>query len=187
MAIVKSIENEYKAKFDYHKVSDIHILVTDNDIQLRIIVDSYVNKEARKQGARAVQTENIIQHADFAVKPFYELLKAKFGMFQDGEDDYDDAWKTAEDTPPLFTQQTPDGELIGQWTEEPENEEAAGEETEAAAEVAPDESEAVEPEPIEEAAPEEEVIEEAEVTPEVSGATNEGVTTIATPKEMEEE
>lgn len=171
MAIVKSIENEYKAKFDYHKVSDIHILVTDNDIQLRIIVDSYVNKEARKQGARAVQTENIIQHADFAVKPFYELLKAKFGMFQAGVDDYDDAWKTAEDTPPLFTQQTPDGELIGQWTEEPENEEAAGKETEAAAEVAP----------------EEEVIEEAEVTPEVSGAANEGITTIATPKEMEEE
>lgn len=117
MGIKKEIENEYKAKFNYHKISEVRIFTVNGVSQLRITTESYVDKEARKAGAKAVKTENIIENADFALTPFYALLKAKFPMFQDGEDDFNDEWKTIEESRPQYTQQTPSGELLAQWEE----------------------------------------------------------------------
>lgn len=63
--------------------------------------------------------ENIITHADFAMSPFYALLKAKFPMFQNGIDDLDEDTEKTETRPEtLFTQQTPAGDLIDRWNEE---------------------------------------------------------------------
>lgn len=117
MGIKKEIENEYKAKFNYHKISEVRILTVNGVTQLRIMTESYVDKDARKAGAKAVKTENIIENAEFALNPFYALLKAKFPMFQDGEDDFSDDWKGAESGKPQYTQQTPSGDLIAQWEE----------------------------------------------------------------------
>lgn len=123
MAITKDIKNEYQATFKYHKISDVSILNVDGRTQLRITVKSYVDKEARKNEARAVITENIIENADFAMTPFYALLKAKFPVFN-GTDDFDDEWKNKDESHARFTQQSPDGSLIAQWEEVPEEEAA---------------------------------------------------------------
>ena len=134
MAISKDIQTEYQTIFKYHRISDVNIFTVDNDIQIRIVTESYASKEARMNGARAVYTENIIEHADFAMAPFYALLKAKFPMFADGEDDFDDAWKEKIQQAAKFTQQTPQGDLLAQWEEseliEEETPEEAGEESE---------------------------------------------------------
>lgn len=119
MAIKKDIENEYKAKFNYHKISEVRIFASEGDISLFITTESYVDKEARHSGAKAVKMENIITHADFAMSPFYALLKAKFPMFQNGIDDLDEDTEKTETRPEtLFTQQTPAGDLIDRWNEE---------------------------------------------------------------------
>ena len=121
MALVKGIENIYGAKFSYHKLSDVRIAVTENGIQVRMIVDSYVDKQARMDGKQAVRTENIIENADFALTPFYMLLKAKFEDFAGSEDDFEDAWKTNEldeaNKKIIYTQQTVQGKLISKREE----------------------------------------------------------------------
>lgn len=117
MALTKGIENIYGASFNYHKISDVKIVVSDNGIQLRIIVDSFVDKDARKAGKKPVRTENIIEGADFALTPFYMLLKAKFGDFADATDDFDDAWKNKVTPQVIYTQQTPQGELLSKYRE----------------------------------------------------------------------
>ncbi len=117
MALTKGIENIYGASFNYHKISDVKIVVSDNGIQLRIIVDSFVDKDARKAGKKPVRTENIIEGADFALTPFYMLLKAKFGDFADATDDFDDAWKNKLTPQVIYTQQTPQGELLSKYRE----------------------------------------------------------------------
>lgn len=117
MAIEKEIENEYQAKFNYHKISEVRLFNIDGDIQLHIMTESYVSKEARMSGAKAVKTENIIQHADFAMTPFYALLKAKFPLFKDGIDLLED--NEVQETKPEteYVQQTPAGNLIDAWKE----------------------------------------------------------------------
>ena len=119
MGIKKDIENDYKVKFNYHRIAAVEIFKDGRDIQLRIITESYVNKEARLAGAKAVKVENIINHADFAMAPFYALLKAKFPMFMNGLDDFDDDIEPVQETKPdaSFTQQSPQGELLARWTE----------------------------------------------------------------------
>lgn len=117
MAIQKQIRNEYAAVFTYHRISDVEIFTVDGDVQLRIVTESYIDKEARKNGARAIKTENIIEHADFALTPFYALLKAKFPMFFEGTDDFDDDWKEKPVKKACFTQQTADGKLLQKWQE----------------------------------------------------------------------
>lgn len=121
MAIVKGIENIYGAKFSYHKLSDVRIAVTANGIQLRMIVESYMDKDARKTGKQPVRTENIIENADFALTPFYKLLKAKFADYAGSEDDFEDSWKTneLEETKKkiTYTQQTVQGKLISKYEE----------------------------------------------------------------------
>ena len=119
MGIKKDIENEYRVNFNYHRIAEVAIFKNDRDIQLSIITESYVDKEARLTGAKAVRVENIIQHADFALAPFYALLKAKFPMFQNGLDDFDDDIGEKTETKPdvCYTQQTTQGNLIANWTE----------------------------------------------------------------------
>ncbi|MCF0124833.1 MAG: hypothetical protein HUJ68_03605 [Clostridia bacterium] len=117
MAIFKEIENEFKAKFNYHKIKEVRIIQTEEGTQLRILTESYVNKDARIEGAKAILIENIIEKADFAVKPFYEILKAKFEMFKDGEDDFEDNWKQKNVQKSVFSIQNQNGELIKQWSE----------------------------------------------------------------------
>lgn len=149
MALVKGIENLYGTKFNYHKLDNIKIVVTNNGIQLRMTVDSYVDKEARMAGKKPVRTENIIEGADFALTPFYMLLKAKFADFNDAQDDFDDAWKGALTPQIIYTQQTPQGELISKTyegeeeaTTEEEQEEVS--QTEEAAEESTSETETTE-------------------------------------------
>lgn len=118
MAIQKDVLTEFNTTFRYHKIVEVNILTTDAGIQLRIVTDSYLDKESRQKGARAIRMENIISGADFALSPFYGLLKAKFPMFAEGDDDFEDSWKKPEyPVEPVFTQQTPRGDLIAQWKE----------------------------------------------------------------------
>lgn len=88
MAIIKDVETSYGTIFNYHKIGDVKIIKTNDEIQLRITVESYLNKEARIEGKQPVITEAIILNADFALNPFYALLKAKFPEFE-GIDDMD--------------------------------------------------------------------------------------------------
>ncbi|MCQ2590791.1 MAG: hypothetical protein MJ179_10240 [Treponema sp.] len=119
MGIKKDIQNDYHVNFNYHRIAEVAIFKNDRDIQLHIITESYVSKEARLAGAKAVKVENVIQHADFALSPFYALLKAKFPMFQNGTDDLDDEIEEAQETKPdtCYTQQSPQGDLIAHWSE----------------------------------------------------------------------
>lgn len=113
MAIKKSIENEFGTSFNYHKIKDIRIVNSDNGVQLSIIVDSYVSKEARITGKSPVRTENIISNADFALSPFYALLTSKFTQYADAEDDFDNSFKSKTDNKSVrYTQQTMKGNVI---------------------------------------------------------------------------
>ena len=123
MALVKGIENSYGVKFSYHKIDNVKIVVTDKGIQLRMTVDSYVDKDARKNGKKPVRTENIIEGADFALTPFYMLLKAKFADYADADDDFIDDWKETKPAKITYTQQTPQGDLISHYEESNTNNE----------------------------------------------------------------
>lgn len=121
MAIKKSIQNEYGADFVYHKISEVRIINNGGDIQVRMVVESYLDEESRRSGKAATRTENIIQHADFAMTPFYALLKAKFPQYQDAEDLMNDE-ETDRQTA-VMTRQTESGKLLDQWVEPGETEE----------------------------------------------------------------
>lgn len=132
MAIGKAVENEYGAQFNYHKLREIRIINDDNiGVQLTLTVYSWLNKEARIEGKQPTVRQCIISNADFAVDPFYALLKAKFPDFAKGEDDMDNSFKAlkadAAKAPvrnaakvPVFTMQTAHGDLMKRWKEEPE-------------------------------------------------------------------
>lgn len=130
MAIGKAVENEYGAQFNYHKLREIRIINDDNiGVQLTLTVYSWLNKEARIEGKQPTVRQCIISNADFAVDPFYALLKAKFPDFAKGDDDMDNSFKAlkVEKGPvknaakvPVFTMQTAHGDLMKRWKEEPE-------------------------------------------------------------------
>lgn len=135
MAISKNIENEYGAIFTYHKLQEVRI-ISDDSVQLVMTVYSWINKQARIDGKQPTVRQCIIDRADFAMSPFYTLLKAKFDNFSFGADDMDNSFKQLQDVPlrPEFAEQTGLGQLIKRWNEplpeeEPEPEEAAAEET----------------------------------------------------------
>lgn len=97
MAIKGKVENEYGAMFEYHKISDVHITHDDtNGIVLTITVDSYMDKEARINGKSPTRRQCSIVGADFAMTPFYALLKAKFEEFKNIDDDFNNDFKKAE-------------------------------------------------------------------------------------------
>lgn len=126
MAIDANIENEYGANFTYHKLRDVRIINDDNiGIQLTMTVQSWINKEARINGKQPTVRQCIISGADFAMFPFYSLLKAKFEEFAHGVDDYDNSFKEVLDAdgkpvskaPANYTVQTAQGGLVRRWIE----------------------------------------------------------------------
>ena len=154
MAIDKSVENEYGAQFKYHKLREVRVINDDNiGVQLTLTVESYLDKQARIEGKQPTVRQCIISNADFAIDPFYALLKAKFPDFEKGSDDMDNSFKVvktgAEKAPvrsmvrdPVYTVQTAQGRLMQRWKETPEvteevKEEKPAEETKADAEKKP--------------------------------------------------
>ena len=132
MAIGKPVENEYGAQFTYHKLREVRIINDDNiGVQLTLTVYSWLDKKSRIEGKQPTIRQCIISNADFAVDPFYALLKAKFPDFAKGEDDMDNSFKAlkVEKGPvrnaakvPVFTMQPAHGDLMKRWKEEPEAE-----------------------------------------------------------------
>ena len=118
MAIDKAVENEYGAAFKYHKINEVRIV---NDakkgIQIFMTVYSYLDKQARIDGKQPTIRQCIIDNADFAMTPFYALLKAKFTDFA-GADDMDNSFKGERTAGPVkLIQQTLNGKLIKKETE----------------------------------------------------------------------
>lgn len=112
MAIIKDVESDYGIPFNYHKIKSVRIEMNpkDNQIVLIMKVASYVSKEARIQNKDAVYTECIIDNADFALTPFYQLLKAKFPDYS-GADDFDNSFKGGDNSNPykILIQQMQNG------------------------------------------------------------------------------
>lgn len=118
MAIQKNIETEYGVNFKYHKITDVRINTRSGKTQLVITVASYLDKDARINNKDAVYHECIISGADFALTPFYALLKAKFKDFASGQDDFDNAFKGPQvQNDVTYVQQTPQGNNAQKWIE----------------------------------------------------------------------
>ena len=119
MAINKNVENEYGMQFAYHKIREVRVINDDNvGVQLVMTVYSWLNKEARINGKEPIIQNCIINKADFAMTPFYALLKAKFPDYSNGIDDYDNSFKTVPEGTPEFFEQTKTGKLIKRWKEQ---------------------------------------------------------------------
>ena len=119
MAIDKAVENEYGAAFNYHKIKDVRIVNDANkDIQIFMTVYSYLDKQARIDGKQPTVRQCIIDNADFAMTPFYALLKAKFTDFA-GADDMDNSFKGERVAGPVkLIEQTMNGKLLKKKVEE---------------------------------------------------------------------
>ena len=120
MAIEKDVENEYGAEFNYHKLGDVRVCNGNKNegVTLVMTVYSWKNKQARIDGKEPTVRQCIISNADFALTPFYMILKAKFPEFKDGLDDFDNSFKEfkgAAKGGPLFTEQTGKGKFLKQW------------------------------------------------------------------------
>jgi hypothetical protein len=127
MAIDKQVENEYGAQFTYHKLREVRVINDDaTGVQLVLTVQSWLNKQARIDGREPTVRQCIIMHADFAMTPFYALLKAKFPDFAEGTDDFDNDFKAvkapdgkAAGKPDVeYSMQTVQGQLLKRWKEE---------------------------------------------------------------------
>lgn len=120
MAINKNVENEYGAEFTYHKLRDVRVINNDDGhVQVIMNVYSWLDKQARIEGKQPTIRQCIIDNADFAMTPFYALLKAKFEDFSDGNDDFDNSFKAGvSDLPMTLTEQTLNGKLINRKVEE---------------------------------------------------------------------
>ena len=137
MAIDKLVENEYGVQFTYHKLRDVRVINDDNTgVQLILTVQSWLDKQARIDGKQPTVRQCIISNADFAMTPFYALLKAKFTDFAQGADDMDNSFKAvklnaAKDAPEeakkkvIYTVQTAQGALMKRWKEQAADVEAA--------------------------------------------------------------
>ena len=114
MAIDKAVENEYGAKFMYHKLHDVRVINNDKGgVQVVMNVYSWINKQARIDGKQPTIRQCIIDNADFAMTPFYALLKAKFEDFTDGADDFNNDFKGNKQPLPMkMIEQTLNGKLI---------------------------------------------------------------------------
>lgn len=132
MAIDKQVENEYGAQFTYHKLREVRVINDDaTGVQLVLTVQSWLNKQARINGREPTVRQCIIMHADFAMTPFYALLKAKFPDFAEGTDDFDNDFKAvkipaaekmrntmeAKQVQAEYTVQTMQGQLMKRWKE----------------------------------------------------------------------
>lgn len=117
MAINKDLDTEYGVQFTYHKIREVRIINDENGVQLTITVNSWINKQARIEGKRPCIRQCIIQGADFAMNPFYALLKAKFTDFTAGADDFNNDFKKENIKPVELTEQTTDGKLLSRKVE----------------------------------------------------------------------
>lgn len=117
MAISKEIENEYGVKFNYHKIADVRLLITEDNIQLKMKVDSYANKQARIDGKHPISQIYVIDNVDFALQPFYMLLKNKFNVIN-GDDDFDNSFKEHKVHPRTFSRQSLMSGLLERWQED---------------------------------------------------------------------
>lgn len=118
MAIEKPVENEFGIDFEYHKIREVRIINDDKiGVQLVITVFSWADKKARIEGREPVKMQCIIDQADFAMTPFYALLKAKFPDFGNGKDDFDNSFKKVPEGTPQFFEQTAQGNLLKKWKE----------------------------------------------------------------------
>ena len=122
MAISKNVENEYGAKFTYHKLRDVRVVNDSSGVQIVLTVQSWLDKQARIDGKQPTVRQCIISNADFALTPFYALLKAKFPDFVDGTDDFNNDFKklpkgAVKATDVSYTVQTAQGQLLDRWQE----------------------------------------------------------------------
>ena len=132
MAIDKAVVNEYGAEFTYHKLRDVRIVNDDRiGVQLTLTVYSWLNKKARIDGKEPTVRQCIISNADFAMTPFYALLKAKFPDFKAGKDDFNNDFKAAADgaqtagdeskkAASTFSVQTAQGRLLSRFIKDDE-------------------------------------------------------------------
>lgn len=119
MAIDKDVENEFGVEFKYHKLREVRIINDDKiGIQLTLTVYSWRDRQARIDGKQSSVRLCIIDEADFALTPFYALLKAKFPEFSNGDDDMDNSFKVIPDGGIEFSEQTANGKLIRRWRED---------------------------------------------------------------------
>ena len=102
----------------------MRIINDDNiGVQLTLTVQSWLNKQARIDGKLPTVRQCIISNADFAMTPFYALLKAKFNEFSQGADDFDNSFKVPEGGTERnsgdveYTMQTAQGRLISRRKE----------------------------------------------------------------------
>lgn len=114
MAIDKAVENEYGAAFTYHKLRDVRVINNEKGgVQVVMNVYSWINKQARIDGKQPTIRQCIIDNADFAMTPFYALLKAKFEEFSDGADDFNNDFKGNKQPLPMkMIEQTLNGKLF---------------------------------------------------------------------------
>lgn len=119
MAIDKQVENEYGVKFTYHKLREVRIVNDDNiGVQLVLTVQSWIDKQARIDGKQPTVRQCIIMAADFAMTPFYQLLKAKFPEFEEGADDMDNGFKGEQpEQKPEFISQSNTGRVFNRFKE----------------------------------------------------------------------
>ena len=153
MAIIKGVENEFGIEFNYHKLREVRLVNDGDSVQLVLTVYSWIDKQARIDGKQPCMRQCIINGADFALNPFYALLKAKFKEFTNGENDFDDAFKgERQPVAPEIYDQTMQGQLFKSWKEVPEGQEPESEtpaepveeQTEAADENQPEEEQLAE-------------------------------------------
>lgn len=119
MAINHPVENEYGAQFTYHKLREIRIINSDKiGVQLTLTVESWLDKQARIDGKQSTVRQCVIMGADFAMTPFYTLLKAKFAEFGPGADDFDNSFKDSEKSGDTeYIMQTTHGKIINRRRE----------------------------------------------------------------------
>lgn len=119
MAINHPVENEYGAQFNYHKLREIRIINSEKiGVQLTLTVESWLDKQARIDGKQPTVRQCVIQGADFAMTPFYALLKAKFAEFGPGADDFDNSFKGEKQSGDTeYIMQTTHGQIINRRRE----------------------------------------------------------------------
>lgn len=118
MAIEKDVENEFGVAFNYHKIREVRLINDDKGVQLVLTVYSWANRKARTEGKQPSVRQCVILEADFALAPFYALLKSKFPDFDLGTDELKNGFKKARVKNQVeLIEQTGTGKLISRRIE----------------------------------------------------------------------
>lgn len=94
MALKKNMPTLFGTKFNYHKIKSV-ALNFDTAPAVTISVESFADKDARMENMQPVRSEFRISCYDMDefMAGLYEVLKTKFPLFENAEDDFDDEWK----------------------------------------------------------------------------------------------